>query len=101
MTERIPASFEGAIDPTERERPMLRFMASCKSPIKTIPVLRADPGDANDVDTKGDDHDWDMVMYACLENPIKLPEEDDDFDEEDVRQPRRSQNRLSLGPPVT
>jgi hypothetical protein len=98
----IPAAFEGATSPWERERPMLRFMRSCLSPIKTIPVLRADPADANDVDTKADDHDWDMVCYACLENPVKLPTEEDDFDDDDVLDaPRaRKADRLSLGPPI-
>ncbi len=101
MVEMIPAAFDCATDPTERERPMLRFMRSCTSPIKTIPVLRADPSDANDVDTKGDDHDWDMVMYACLENPIKLPVDEEDFDEDDMPQTRRPAQRLSLGPPIS
>jgi hypothetical protein len=102
LTEMIPAAFEGATSPWERERPMLRFMRSCLSPIKTIPVLRADPADANDVDTKADDHDWDMVCYACLENPVKLPTEEDDFDDDDVLDaPRaRKADRLSLGPPI-
>jgi hypothetical protein len=62
MVTTIPAAFEGATDPTERARPMLRFMRGCKSPIKTIPVIQTDPNDINDVDTKADDHDVD----ACL-----------------------------------
>jgi hypothetical protein len=101
LSTMIPAAFDGATAPHERERPMLRFMRSCKSPIATIPVLRADPADANDVDTKADDHDWDMVAYACLENPVKLPVEDEDFDEDEIEDaPRRKADRLSLGPPI-
>ncbi len=98
----IPAAFEGATDPTERERPMLRFMRSCHSPIKTIPVLRAAPNDANDVDTKADDHDYDCVMYACLENPLQLPTDDDDWDseDEDLVPASRNANRLTLGTPI-
>ncbi len=97
----IPESFEGATAPWERERPMLRFMRSCTSPIATIPVLRADDSDANDVDTHADDHDWDMVSYACLENPVKMPVEDE-FDDDDLEDapPARRVERLSLGPPI-
>lgn len=97
----IPAAFEGATHPTERARPMLRFMRRCVSPVKTIPALRADPNDANDVDTKADDHDWDMVMYACLENPVELPEDmdDDDPDDADFQVPR-NRDSMQLGPRV-
>ncbi len=103
MSTMIPEAFKGATSPTERERPMLRFMRSCTSPIKTIPTLRADPNNADDVDTKADDHDWDMLMYACLENPVSLPTEDDDYDvdDEEFREPARKSHSLSVGPPIT
>lgn len=80
LTTMIPAAFEGAERPWERRRPMLRFQRRCKSPLETLPVLPPDPNDANDVDTTADDHDWDSVMYACLEVPIDHePAEEDDL----------------------
>ncbi len=81
---------------------MLRFMANCKSPIKTIPTLNADPSDPNDVDTKGDDHETDMTIYACLENPIANQDDRDEWEDEDERliPPQRSYDRLLLGEPI-
>lgn len=101
MSTLIPAAFEGADHPTERERPMLRFMKSCTWPIKTLPVLRSDPNNVDDVDTEGDDHDWDCVMYACLENPVAMPDSGnpDDDDEDDVMEtPKRGAGGLGDGP---
>ena len=51
---------------------------------------------------KGDDHAWDSVMYACLENPVALPTDEDDFDEDDMPEvPRRgASSGLTLGPPI-
>jgi len=101
----IPEAYPGATEPTERARPMLRFMRRCVSPIKTIPALRADENDPNDVDTKADDHDWDMVMYACLENPVDTPDSDEDDDPDDAEWTHpparlRTGNSLTLGPPI-
>ena len=72
----IPAAFEGATNPTEIERPMLRFCESCTSPIETIPVIMPDENDPNDVDTKADDHDVDCLQYACLEVAIEHEKEE-------------------------
>lgn len=87
LTTLIPAAFEGADDPTEMERPMLRFMRRCASPIKRLPTLRTDPDNPDDVDKEaGDDDDWDMCQYACLQTPVAMPdptrEEWDDEDEQ-------------------
>lgn len=66
------------------DRPMLRFMERCTSPIETLPVLQADPNDPNDVDTKGNDHDWDAVRYGCMYRRLfggkKETDDDDDLD---------------------
>lgn len=99
----VAASFEGATHPTEIERPMLRAMRSAAhSWGKTMPVLRADPNHANDVDTKADDHDWDMTRYACLERPVALPSLEDLEDDDDllgeVLTSRRGTKRLGAGP---
>ena len=38
----------------------------------------------NDVDTKGEDHCWDDLMYMCLWRPMKpRDEKEDDYDDED------------------
>ena len=41
-------------------------------------------------------------MYACLENPVALPTDEDDFDEDDMPEvPARSAHSgLTLGPPI-
>lgn len=85
LSTMIPAAFEGASDPTERERPMLRFMQRCASPIKRLPALRTDPDDPDDVDKDaGDDDDWDMCQYMCLQTPVSMPaSRDDDWDDDD------------------
>jgi hypothetical protein len=64
------------------EKPLLRYMERCKAPIETLPVLQSDPNDPNDVDTKGEDHCWDEVMYQCLDRalPNREPKDDDDDD---------------------
>lgn len=80
----IPAADpENPNDPVHGERPMLRFMQRCTSPIEHLPVLRSAPNDVDDVDTKGDDHAWDTTMYACLERPLMPQDEQDDRDDDD------------------
>jgi hypothetical protein len=98
MTSIIPAAFEGATDPTERARPMLRFMKRCASPLKTIPVLMTDPSNPDDVDTSGDDHDWDQTMYASLENPVSIrtDQRDDDDDEGEGGAPLTGRRGISM-----
>lgn len=99
MTKIIPAAFDGAEDPTERARPMIRFMRRCASPRKTLPTLMADPTNADDVDTSGDDHDWDQTMYASLENPVSLrtDQPDDDDDEGSGSAPLAARSTTSMG----
>jgi hypothetical protein len=89
----VPAAFKGATHPTERARPMLRFMRRCRSPIETLPLLPPDPNDPNDVDTHADDHDWDMTMYGCLEVPIAHKVERDDSWDIPDDEPTRSKRR--------
>ncbi len=97
MSTIIPAAFDGADHPTERARPMLRMMRRCTSPIRTLPALQTDKTNPDDVDTEGDDHDWDMLMYACLENPVAIREEEDnDMDDDDVA-PMTTGNRATMG----
>jgi hypothetical protein len=84
--------------------PLLRWMARCKAPIETLPVLQVDPTDPNDVDTKGEDHCWDDTMYMCLDRHVKVRDEkEDDYDgdivELDDYRPRGRQGRVLGVPP--
>ena len=86
------------------DKAMLRFMERCTSPIETLPVLQSNPNDPNDVDTKGNDHDWDAVRYGCMYRRLfggkDKGEEDDDLDNvTDMSEYRRSASGGKLGVP--
>ena len=52
-------------------RPRIVIFNSCKDFWRTFPVLREDPGNPEDVDTKQEDHIYDEFRYACMFRPIK------------------------------
>jgi hypothetical protein len=58
--------------------PMIYCFSTCADSIRTIPVLQHDPGRAEDLDTKSEDHAADDWRYACMSRPwIKgKPEEE-------------------------
>lgn len=66
-----------------RDKSMLRWMRRCAAPIRTIPILRSDPHNPDDVDTDGEDHCWDDTMYMCLARPM-TPQKEHDEDEDEV-----------------
>jgi hypothetical protein len=82
---------------------MLRFMERCASPIETLPVLQANPNDPNDVDTKGNDHDWDAVRYGCMYRRLFTTkdkgENDDDLDNVTDLSEYRRRGTGTLGSP--
>ena len=47
-------------------KPKLQFFSTCTSIIKTLPSLPYDKNRVDDVDTKADDHDYDMLRYALM-----------------------------------
>lgn len=47
-------------------RPMLACFATCTDSIRTIPALQHDAGNAEDLDTNGEDHAADEWRYACM-----------------------------------
>lgn len=49
-----------------KEGPGLYFMRNCKASIQTIPAVPRDPKKINDVDTKSEDHAFDMLRYRVL-----------------------------------
>lgn len=55
----------------ETERPMLYVFSNCRAFIRTLPLLRYDSTNPEDLDTKGEDHVADEVRYFCMSRPIK------------------------------
>ena len=49
--------------------PMIYCFSTCSDSIRTIPVLQHDPGRAEDLDTKSEDHAADDWRYACMSRP--------------------------------
>jgi hypothetical protein len=84
LISRMQARVPSPHDPKNRaaDRPMIRWMERCAAPIRTLPILRPDPHNPEDVDTDGDDHCYDETRYMCLAKPrpltkIQDPDEDD------------------------
>ena len=57
-------------------KPGLIFFSTCVSTIRTVPDLPYDKYKVDDVDTKADDHDYDMLRYALMAQA--QPNEPDD-----------------------
>lgn len=47
-------------------KPKLQFFSTCTSIIRTLPSLPYDKFKVDDVDTKADDHDYDMLRYGLM-----------------------------------
>jgi len=54
------------------EGPAIYFMENCRASIASIPVLQRDKDKLDDVDTKTEDHIWDMVRYRVLKGAKRL-----------------------------
>lgn len=52
---------------------MLQVFSICPHTIRTLPALTYDTARPEDVNTRGEDHIYDMVRYVCMENPITPP----------------------------
>ena len=53
------------------ERPLIRIFNSCKGFWRTVPGLREDPKNIEDVDTKQEDHLYDCLRYMCQARPVR------------------------------
>lgn len=54
----------------EQGYPMLYVFSGCRAFIRTIPELLFDQTDAEDVDTRQEDHVADESRYFCMTRPI-------------------------------
>lgn len=54
----------------EQGLPMLYVFESCRDFIRTIPSLIYDKNRPEDIDTNGEDHDYDACRYFLMANPI-------------------------------
>ncbi len=54
----------------EEGLPMLYFFDTCKHMIRTLPQLRYDPVNPEDVDTRQEDHLYDAMKYFLMSDPI-------------------------------
>ena len=54
----------------EQGYPMLYVFSGCRAFIRTIPELLFDQTDAEDVDTRQEDHVADESRYFCMSRPI-------------------------------
>jgi len=53
--------------------PMLASYPACCGLIRTLPLLLPDPNDAEDVNTKMEDHAYDETRYAIMSEIAKTP----------------------------
>jgi hypothetical protein len=53
------------------EFPMLKVFNSCKGFWRTLPQMREDPKNPEDVDTDQEDHIYDEFRYMCMARPIR------------------------------
>ena len=52
--------------------PMIYFLEDCVDTIRTLPILQHDKTNAEDLDTKQEDHAADDVRYACMSRPYYI-----------------------------
>jgi hypothetical protein len=53
------------------EHPLLQVFHSCKGFWRTMPQMREDPRNPEDVDTDQEDHIYDELRYMCMARPIR------------------------------
>jgi len=53
-------------------KPLLFIMNSCRSVIRTLPIMQYDRTKPEDLDTKLEDHAMDTLRYLCMSRPITV-----------------------------
>lgn len=61
MRTRLESTAQGSI-----EKPHIYVFNVCYNTIRTIPNLENDKNNPEDIDTKGEDHIWDVIRYKLL-----------------------------------
>ena len=56
-----------------KEMPKLVVYRGCEDFIRTIPLMQADPHDAEEIDTRLEDHCYDSSALICMSRPIGTP----------------------------
>lgn len=56
----------------ETKTPRLRIFSTCLNLIRTLPVLPLDENNAEDVNTKSEDHAYDALRYGCSSRPVAV-----------------------------
>lgn len=57
----------------ERDRPLLQIMDNCRQWILTVPLLKPDDRDPEDIDTDMEDHAYDATRYAVMSEYARKP----------------------------
>ncbi len=57
----------------EQGFPQFYVFSTCLNFIRTVPALVYDQRDPEDIDTRGEDHIYDMTRYVLMENPVTAP----------------------------
>lgn len=94
LEARIPDP--NAPDNRTKDRPMIRWMERCRAPIRTLPILRPDPHNPEDVDSDAEDHCYDETRYMCLAKP-RMQTKASDPDEDEVDNVVGIRSRQSVG----
>lgn len=66
--------FRNRLTLLENERPMMLVYSTCTDFIRTIPLLRDDEKNPEDIDTTMEDHAFDEACHICMARPISLEE---------------------------
>ena len=68
-------------------RPNIKIFSNCVNLIRTIPVLPVDKTNAEDVDTKAEDHAYDALRYGIMSRPM-TPADAIYMDNRNISKPR-------------
>ena len=61
MRTRLESTAQGSL-----EKPHIYVFRTCYNTIRTLPNLENDKNNPEDIDTKGEDHIWDVIRYKLL-----------------------------------
>ena len=62
-------------DEMSEGRPMIYFFDNCRHLLRTLPIMQYDSTNAEDLNTKLEDHAVDTLRYLCMTRPLVADEE--------------------------